>query len=249
MTLSHSAAYDLMNRKLTSIFSLSDKEKQAIQSLPIQLTPFRTDQDIVRVGERPSRSFLLAEGFTCVYKLTSEGRRQIVAFHVPGDMPDLHSLHLKVMDTSMATVTPCTIGFIAHEALHDLCGRYPRIAAALWRETLVDASIFREWMTGIGRRESYSRMAHLLCEFFTRLDAVGLTQDHGFTLPITQVELADAIGVSTVHVNRVLQELRADGLIQTVGAQVNIPDWERLKEAADFDPLYLHLRQDAPACL
>jgi CRP-like cAMP-binding protein len=247
MTSSHSTAYDLMIRKLASIFPLSDEEKKALQVLPIQLATFKTDQDIVRVGERPSRSFMLVDGYTCVYKLTSEGRRQIVAFHVPGDMPDLHSLHLKVMDTSMATVTPCTIGFIPHEALHDLCAHYPRIAAALWRETLVDASIFREWMTGIGRRESYNRMAHLLCEFFTRLNAVGLTQDHGFTLPITQVELADAIGASTVHVNRVLQELRADGLIQTVGTQVNIPDWERLKEVADFDPLYLHLRQDAAA--
>jgi len=244
MVAPYASAHNLMIRKLESIVALSDEEKQALQSLPIQLAALKTDQDIVCVGDRPSQCFMLVEGFTCVYKLTSEGKRQIVAFHVPGDMPDLHSLHLEVMDISMATVTPCTLGFIPHEALRRLCEGYPRIAAALWRETLVDASIFREWMTGIGRRESYNRMAHLLCEFWMRLRAVGLTQGHSFTLPVTQVELADAIGASTVHVNRVFQELRTNGLIRTTGAQVNIPDWEKLKEAADFDPLYLHLRQD-----
>jgi len=244
MTVRPSASHNLMIRKLESIVSLSDEEKQALRGLPIQVTSLKTDSDIVRVGDRPSHSFLLVEGFTCVYKLTAEGNRQIVAFHVPGDMPDLHSLHLKVMDTSMATVTPCTVGFIQHEALIQICDRYPRISAAFWRETLVDASIFREWMTGIGRREAYNRMAHLLCEFQVRLSAVGLAEDDTFDLPITQTELADAIGASNVHVNRILQELRANGLIRTSGTQVNVPDWQKLKEAGDFDPLYLHLRQD-----
>jgi CRP-like cAMP-binding protein len=166
---------------------------------------------------------------------------------VPGDIPDLQSLHLKVLDNSIATICPSTVGFIQHEDLRRVCDRYPRITAALWRETLVDASIFREWLLNIGRREAYTRMAHLLCEFLARLKAVGLTKDGTFDLPITQVELADAVGTSTVHVNRVLQALRANGLIQTKGTQVNIPDWDKLKEAGDFDPLYLHLVQDEPA--
>ena len=238
---------NLMIRKLESIFPLSDEERQVLSDLPMQVTVFRPDQDIVRIGDRPSQSCLILQGFTCVYKLTAEGKRQIVAFHVPGDIPDLQSLHLKVMDNSVATVSVCTLGFISHEALHDLCNRYPRIAAALWRETLVDGSIFREWMTRIGRREAYHRMAHLLCELLVRLKAVGLVQDEAFDLPITQSEFADAIGASTVHVNRVLQELRADGLIRSKGAQIQILDWERLKEAGDFDPLYLHLRQDGNA--
>ena len=237
----------LMIRKLESIFPLSDEERQALVSLPTQVTVFKPDQDIVRIGDRPSQSCLLLQGFTCVYKITTEGKRQIVAFHVPGDIPDLQSLHLKVMDNSVATVSSCTLGFIPHEALHDICNRYPRIAAALWRETLVDAAIFREWMTGIGRREAYHRMAHLLCELRVRLAMMGLVEDETFDLPITQTELADAIGASTVHVNRVLQELRADGLIRSRGTQVQILDWERLKEAGDFDPLYLHLRQDGNA--
>jgi CRP-like cAMP-binding protein len=237
----------LIIRKLASIFPLSDEERRALSDLPVQVTVSRPDQDIVRIGDRPSQCCLLLGGFTCVYKLTAEGKRQIVAFHVSGDIPDLQSLHLKVMDNSVATVSTCTLGFVQHEALHDLCNRYPRITAALWRETLVDASIFREWMTGIGRREAYNRMAHLLCELRVRLEAVGLVVDETFDLPITQTELADAIGASTVHVNRVLQELRADGLIRSKGTQVSILDWEGLKAAGDFDPLYLHLRQDGNA--
>lgn len=237
----------LMIRKLESIFPLSDEEGQVLARLPMQIAVYKADQDIVRIGDRPSQSCLLLDGFTCVYKITAEGKRQIVAFHVPGDIPDLQSLHLKVMDNSLATVSPCTLSFIPHEALQDICNRYPRIAAALWRETLVDASIFREWMTGIGRREAYHRMAHLLCEMRVRLSMVGLVEDETFDLPITQTELADAIGASTVHVNRVLQELRADGLIRSKGTQVEILNWKGLQEAGDFDPLYLHLRQDGNA--
>jgi CRP-like cAMP-binding protein len=237
----------LMIRKLKSIAPLSDEEKQALQELPVQVQVLKADEDIVRIGDQPSRCCLLVEGFTCVYKVTAEGKRQIMALHVPGDMPDLQSLHLKVMDNSVATMTPCTVGFIQHEDLRRVCDRYPRITAAFWRETLVDASIFREWLLNLGRREAYNRMAHLLCEMLVRLKAVGLVEDNRFDLPITQGELADAIGASNVHVNRVLQELRANGLIRTKGTQVNILDWEKLKEVGDFDPLYLHLRQDEVA--
>lgn len=234
----------LMIRKLDSIFPLSEEERQALQGLPVRIALFEADQDIVRIGDHPSQSCLLLKGFTCVYKMTSEGKRQIMGLHVPGDVPDLQSLHLKVMDNSIATITPCTVGFIQHEDLRRVCERYPRITAAFWRETLVDASIFREWMLNIGRREAYTRVAHLLCEFLMRLKAVGLATDNTFDLPITQAELADAIGTSTVHVNRVLQALRADGLIQSRGSQMIIPDWAKLQEAGDFDPLYLHLRQE-----
>jgi len=234
----------LMIRKLESIFPLSGEEKHVLQGLPVQVTVLKADEDIVRIGDHPSRSCVLVEGFTCVYKLTSEGKRQIMALHVPGDMPDLQSLHLKVMDNSLATMTPCTVGFIQHEDLRRVCERYPRITAAFWRETLVDASIFREWLLNVGRREAYNRIAHLLCELLVRLNAVGLVEDHTFDLSITQGELADAIGTSAVHVNRVLQELRANGLIRTTGTRVHIPDWEGLQEVGEFDPLYLHLQQD-----
>ncbi|GHB15575.1 Crp/Fnr family transcriptional regulator [Modicisalibacter luteus] len=237
----------LMIRKLETIFPLSTEEKQALQNLPIQVTTLKAGRDIVRVGDRPSQCCLILEGFTCVYKLTSVGKRQIIALHVPGDIPDLQSLHLKVMDNSIASISPCTVGFIQHEDLRRICERYPRLTAAFWRETLVDASIFREWLLNIGRREAYTRMAHLLCEFLMRLKAVGLVEDDTFDLPITQAELADVIGTSSVHVNRVLQALRGDGLVQTKGKQMVVPDWEKLKEAGDFDPLYLHLEEAGTA--
>src|ERR671912_658668 len=149
--------------------------------------------------------------------------------------------------TSVSTLTQCRVGFVTHETLRDLCNRYPRITSAFWRETLIDAAIFREWVTNVGQREAYSRIAHVFCELIVRLRAVGLVEDHRCDLPITQAEFADAIGVSHVHVNRVLQEMRANSLIETQGTQVTIPDWETLKKVGDFDPIYLHLKKEQAA--
>src|SRR5918997_2549895 len=228
--------YNPLILKLDSIFTLTDDERQALLTLPMQVTVIKEGQDIVRAGDQPSRSCLLLSGFACVYKLTGAGKRQIVGFSIAGDMPDLASLHLEVLDNSVSTLTPCRVGFITHETLRDLCMRYPRITSAFWRETLIDAAIFREWVTNVGQRETYGRMAHVFCELLVRLRAVGLVEDHACELPITQGEFADAISVSTVHVNRVLQEMRAHGLIETQGTQVTIPDWETLKKVGDFDP-------------
>ncbi len=228
-------------RKLESIVALDENERAALLELPLQVATLRADQDIVRERDRPSRSCAVLEGFACTFKVTAEGKRQITAFHIAGDIPDLQSLHLKVLDSSVGTLTPCRVGFIQHEALHDLCDRHPRIARALWRETLIDASIFREWTVNIGRREAYARISHVLCELMARMEAVGLTKNHSCELPITQGELADATGLSNVHVNRVLQELRRDGLIVFRGNTLEIPDREKLNEAGEFDPTYLHL--------
>ncbi|MCB5174580.1 Crp/Fnr family transcriptional regulator [Microvirga lenta] len=232
-----------MIRKLESVFTLSDDEKGAILNLPMQVVDIRPDQDIVREGDSPSRSCLVLDGFACTYKITGEGRRQIVAFNIVGDIPDLQSLHLRMLDNSIGTLSPCTVGFIPHDALRTLCERHPRIASALWRSTLVDAAIFREWMTSIGRREAYSRIAHLLCEMLVRLNAVEKAEGHTCDLPITQAEFGDALGLSTVHVNRIFQDLRADGLIRTKGTQLTVPDWDRLQEAGEFDRSYLHLER------
>ncbi|WP_114943511.1 Crp/Fnr family transcriptional regulator [Microvirga calopogonii] len=239
--------YNPMIRKMESVFDLSDDERQALQDLPMQVAVIRADQDIVREGDRPSRSCLILSGFACVYKMTAQGKRQIVSFTIAGDIPDLQSLHLKVLDNSVATLSPCRVGFITHEDLHDLCSRYPRITSAFWRETLIDAAIFREWVMNVGRREGVSRMAHVLCELIVRLKAVGLVDDHACDLPITQSEFADALGFTTVHVNRILQQMRADNLIDLKGDRLNVPDWSRLKEVGEFDPTYLHLDNDQAA--
>jgi CRP-like cAMP-binding protein len=234
-------------RKLESVFTLSDDERQALETLPMQVSVIKADQDIVREGDRPSRSCLLLSGFACTYKVTAQGKRQIVSFNIPGDIPDLQSLHLKVLDNSVSTISQCRVGFIEHEALRDICNRYPRIASAFWRETLIDAAIFREWVLNVGRREAYQRMAHVLCELLVRLRAVDLVEDHSCELPITQGEFADALGVTNVHVNRVFQQMRADGLIETRGTQLRVPDWDRLKQVGEFDPTYLHLESDQAA--
>ena len=236
-----------MVRKLESTFPLSDEERKALETLPMQVVVIKEDQDLVREGDRPSRSCLILSGFACTYKITGEGKRQIVSFNIAGDIPDLQSLHLRVLDNGISTLSPCRVGFIPHEALRDICNRYPRLASAFWRETLIDASIFREWVLNVGRRDAYTRMAHVLCELVVRLRAVGLVVDHSCDLPITQAEFADALGVTTVHVNRVLQQMRADGVIELKGDRLNIPDWERLKQVGEFDSTYLHLENDQAA--
>ena len=228
-------------RKLERIFPLTDEERVALEGVPMQVQTIRADQDLVREGDRPSRSFVLLEGYASTYKMTGEGKRQIQCWHIPGDIPDLQSLHLKVLDISITTLTPSRVGFVPHEVLRDLCRRYPRLNDAFWRETLVYAAIFREWMSNIGRREAYRRLAHLFCEWIVRLRAVGLAEDHSCDLPMTQGELADATGISNVHVNRVLQELRKDGLIELKGNKLKVLDWEQLKQVGDFDPMYLHI--------
>ena len=133
------------------------------------------------------------------------------------------------------------MGFIQHEPLWDLCQRFPRITAAFWRETLIDAAIFREWMVGIGRRKAPSRIAHLLCEMYVRLDSIGMAENWTVTLPITQEELGDALGLSAVHTNRALQELRGQDLIVFERSKLTILDWQRLVQVGEFDPTYLHL--------
>lgn len=238
-TLSHHTY--LMIRKLESNITLTAEEKQALQELPVQTVDVKSNQDIVKIGDQPSHCCLVLEGFSCVYKLTLEGKRQIMALHIPGDMPDLQSLHLKVVDINIASISPCKLGYIQHQDMQLLCERHPRLTAAFWRETLVDASIFREWLLNVGQREGYSRIAHLICELMLRLQAVGLAEEKTFNMPITQTELADATGMTPVHVNRVLQALRANGLIISDKKLITIPDWQKIQEAGDFDSLYLHL--------
>lgn len=228
-------------RKLESIGQLSESERAAVARLPLELRSFAAGVDLVREGDRPHHCCLIVEGMTARYKLTGDGQRQIMSFHTPGDMPDLQSLHLEVMDHSLGAITRTQAAMIAHEHLHRLIAEQPGVGALFWRDTLIDASIFREWLVGVGRRSAYARIAHLLCELFARARAVGLTSGNTMELPITQVELGDSLGLSSVHVNRVLQELRGEGLIVSRGRTLIILDVAGLEKAGDFDPAYLHI--------
>jgi CRP-like cAMP-binding protein len=237
-----SPLHRLIRRLDVDTAPLSPQEKEAILRLPITVKELRADQDIVREGDTPSQCCLVTEGFQCRYKMLPDGERQIMSFHVPGDIPDLQSLFLERMDHNLGTITPNRVGFIAHDALSELIRAHSGLAERLWRETLIDASIFREWITNVGSRDAYTRIGHIICEFFVRLRSVGLTKGTTFDFPITQTEIADATGLSTVHVNRSIQQLRADGLISIARGVCTIPDLARLEEASMFEPGYLHMR-------
>jgi CRP-like cAMP-binding protein len=229
-------------RRLDVVADLGDDDRAAILDLPVIVRDVEADVDIVREGEVVHQCCVLVDGFTCRYRDTRDGKRQIIALHVPGDIPDLHSLHLPRMDHSFASTTPSRVGFIAHTAIWDLCKARPAVAAALWRETLIDGAIFREWIVGLGRRTGKSRTAHLLCELAVRLRAVGRAPDGVFHIPLTQNELADALGLTVVTVNRVLQDFRQEGLLERERSRMTIRNWPALAQAGDFDPTYLNIR-------
>jgi CRP-like cAMP-binding protein len=235
---------DTLMRKLLSVFTLSDEEGEAIRRLPLQLADIKADQDIVREGDSPSRCCILIEGFASIHKVTGEGRRQIMAFQIAGDVPDLQSLHLTYLDSSIGTLSRCKVGFVRHEALRELCRTYPRIGDALWRTTLIDASIFREWIANVGQRPAYARLAHVLCETYARMKAMGLAEGDSCDFLITQQELAEATGMSSVHVNRTIQDLREAKLIRLTTSRLTILDWDALVAAGDFSAEYLHLKDE-----
>lgn len=231
--------------KLARVLDLDVAERSALSAVPFQEVEVRADEEILREGDRPTRCFMVLEGLTCVSQVVEGGRRQIDAFHIPGDMPDLHGLHLDVMDCDMWAATNSQLGFIEHGAVRQLCADQPRIAAALWRFTVVDAAIYRQWVTNLGQRPAINRLAHFFCEMLLRMDAVGRAKDGSCELPITQADLSDASGMSAIHVNRTLQDLREMKLIAFGRGRLTIHDWDGLALLADFRPDYLHLRQQA----
>ena len=234
-------------RKLESIATLTDEERRAVEALPVTTRVLQPRQDIARDGDRPSQCCLILEGWACRYKLLSEGRRQIFSFHVAGDIPDLQSLHIPLMDHSLATTTKARVALIPHEAGRDLTARFPGIAAVLWRDTLVDAAIFREWILSIGQRSAFAHITHLFCELYLKQEAVGLAGEHRCPLPITQADIGAATGLSNVHVNRVLKEMRGQGLITLRSHTLVIQAWEKMLHASEFDPRYLHLQKRSAA--
>ena len=229
-------------QKLSKNNQLDQDDVLAIQALPIHSKRVPADHRFVRDGDRPSESCLIIDGFAFRSKLTPDGQRQILSLHIPGEIPDLQSLHLHVMDHDLTTLTECTLGFIKHDALRELNQKRPNVAAALWRETLIDSAIFREWIVNVGRRPARVRMAHLLMELYERLELIGRTRNGSFELPITQIELADCLGLSVVHVNRILQQLRHEGLVATERRTFHLLDKAKVEDVGQFERMYLHQR-------
>lgn len=228
-------------RKLSTITSLSEAERDALRSLTLASRAYSSAQDIVREGDLPVNCCLVLDGFAYRYKLLADGSRQIVSFHVTGDLPDLQSLHLGRMDHSLGVVASTEIAFIPHLEVAALIRNHQGIATALWRDSLVDASIFREWIANIGARSAIPRIAHLFCELFVRMNVLGLSHDNSIVLPLTQADIGDATGLSTVHVNRSIQHLRSLRVIALRERRLHILNWAGLQAEALFDPSYLHL--------
>lgn len=227
-------------RKLRFIGELGREEEAAVRDIPLHLAQLAKGDDTASDGEVVDQSCLLIEGYMHRYKDLPNGNRQIISFHVAGDIPDLQSLHLKRMDHSLAATSASTVAFLKHTDLTAALRRAPRLTDLFWRDTLIDAASYRQMMTILGQAGAASRMAHLFCDLYVRLKTVGKTVDLSFMLPVTQTELAYALGITPVHVNRILQELRRQSLIEFEHGRAVILDWNRLEEQAQFDPTYLH---------
>jgi CRP-like cAMP-binding protein len=232
-----------LGAKFERSLSLSEAERAAVNAMSVTLESRRAGEEVIRAGDRPSRGFLILSGLLATSKAAmAEGDVQITCFHLPGDMPDLQSLHLTTLDSDIRALTDCQLAFMTHQDLRRLCDRHPRLAALLWRTTLVDAAIYREWVVNVGQRPAINRVAHVFCELMTRMEVAGLVQDRSCYLGLTQQHLSEATGLSSVHVNRTLQQLRAQGLITFGQGRLTIHDWEALAQLGDFRVDYLHLR-------
>lgn len=220
---------------------LDESDRKAIRSLPFSHRTLEPAAYVVREGEPPEMCALLLSGFAFRHKVTGGGQRQIVSIHMAGEFLDLHNSFLEVADHNVQALTRCEIASVAASALRTLIEAHPRVGRALWIETLIDAAIFREWVVNVGRRDSISRIAHLLCELALRLDSAGLAHGGRYDIPLTQEQIADCTGLTPVHVNRVLKELARLGLIERERRSVAILQWPQLREVGDFSARYLHL--------
>lgn len=228
-------------RKLREHDSISNEEETAVEGLVSDVVRCKRGATIVREGEHQDSSRLLLEGWVARYTVLADGSRQITQFHVAGDFIDLHSFTLKRLDHSIGALTACRIGIVPHDRLKLITETCPHLTRMLWLGTMVDAATYREWLTAVGRLPAKERVARLFCELYIRLESIGQARDHVFAMPITQEEIGDACGLTSVHVNRVMQSLRRDGLIETKHKTVRILDWDRIRKFSQFDPIYLNL--------
>lgn len=230
-----------MVRKLCLWTELGQPDCDAIFNLPHQRRHLEAGQFLVWDGDRPQHTCLLLSGYAFRHKLAGNGGRQIVSIHMKGDLIDLQNSLLGVADHNVQMLTAGEVALMPVQAVRDLAFSQPSIGMAMWYETLVEGSIFREWVLNVGRRDARTRIGHLLCEFALRLEVAELGQATTYELPISQEQLADAVALTSVHVNRTLMKLEQDGLITRTKRKITIVDWKELVKVADFQPRYLHL--------
>ena len=236
-------------RRLETRGPLGAEDRKAIRDLPFSYRTLESASYLVREGEPPEMCAVLLAGFAYRHKVTGEGQRQIMSVHMPGEFLDLQNSLLGVADHNVQMLTRGEIAAVPVHALRRLAEHHPHVGRAMWIETLIDAAIFREWIVNVGRRDSISRISHLLCELALRLEAAGLGRHTHYDIPLTQEQIADCTGLTPVHVNRVLKELGRLGLINREKRSVSIVDWDQLQEIGDFNTRYLHLEQGGPTAL
>ncbi len=224
--------------------TLSDAERQAILDLPAQATLADVHHDFVRIGDKLNHACLIVEGLVARFAQIRNGDRGFVAFHIPGDMADLHSVVVPNITWALHAVVPSTILRIPHAALIDLTVRFPALALAFWRDCVVDGNVMAQWTVNIARKDAVGRVAHLFCEMYYRYRVIGLVAGGRFPFGITQINLADSVGLTSIHLNRVLKRLREEGIATKEADSVTILDFARLAAVGEFDPAYLQLRND-----
>jgi CRP-like cAMP-binding protein len=227
-------------RRLRISSGISEEDINEIEALPISVRHFPAETLVVRDGERATNCCLIADGFCARSKTIASGKRQMLSLHIPGEIPDLMSLFLRVMDHDLSTLTPATLGFISHETLQKLHRRRPVVAELFWRDTLIDAAMFREWIVNVGQRPAPARLVHVMIELRERLRIIGRIDGNNFEMPLTQEQIGDALGITAVHANRVIKQLREDGIVELHRGRVTVLDERRFLELADFDGRYLH---------
>lgn len=237
----------MIERHLTRLrarHSLSETEERAVRDLVSETRTVRARSVVIREGVRLDSSTMLIDGLMCRYKDLRSGERQISELHVAGDFADLHSFTLKRLDHSVQSISECVIALVPHERIRALMEEHPRLGRIYWFATNLDAAIHREWELSLGRRDAPARIAALCCELHVRLGLVGLAEPGGFKLRLTQSELAECLGLTSVHVNRVLKQLREDGLMSFQNGEVVLHDLPGLRRMAEFDDAYLYLKPE-----
>ena len=230
-------------KKLRLRAAISADEERVIHGLVAESRRSRADTVLVKAGQPLNVSMLVLDGWLVRSKDLPSGERQVMEIHLPGDFADLHGYTLKRLDHDVLTLSDCTLAVVPHDRLQKITERYPRLARAYWFSTNVDAAIHRELALSLGQRSAICRMAHLFCELYVRLDAVGRADRDGYEFPLTQRELSECLGLTVVHANRTLQELRRRGLVELENRKLRIPDRRGLEGLAEFDPSYLYMER------
>ena len=238
---------ETLARHLATFGELPAADYDAVAALRAEVRDVPRQTDVLRNGDHPTHVVVVLSGLLHRYTIGPEGKRQIHSFYLPNEAPSLETLYIDYMDNNLATVVPTRVGLISHDQIYRIIDERPEARKLLWRQTLVQAAIFRQWLVRNSNLPAHMALAHLFCEMYVRADAVGLVGSGTCSLPLTQEYVADALGLTAVHTNRTLQAMRETGAVEWRSGELIVYDWPKLREIARFDPNYLHLRSTQSA--